>query len=186
MNADLDRATRLELVLEGGYANHPKDPGGPTKYGITLYALSQHRGRPCTAADVLALGADEATAIYEGVYAPGVRFADLAVGLDLIVFDAAINCGRGTAGRALQQALNALRYGVAVDGAIGDETLRALAAVNDQAGLIEKVRVQREAFYRGLGTFDVFGAGWLRRLDSVADIATHWAALAAQGHRGQP
>ncbi len=169
MRANLDEATILELQYEGGYVNHPKDPGGPTKFGITLAALSQHRGHAVTAADVQALTSAEAISIYEAVYAPAIRFDDLLSGVDLLTYDAAINMGRVHASMFLQRAL-----GVVADGSIGQLTLAALATVNDMAALIDRIKIQRAAFYQGLSTFSIFGAGWLSRLDSVTLTAEAW------------
>lgn len=166
------RCEPLEEAFEGGatYTNNPKDRGGPTKFGITLVALSEWRGRPCTADDVKALQQPEVRAIYRGKYWDAVKGDQLPAGVDLIVFDAAVNTGRGRAAEQLQTALR-LNH---VDRIIGSVTLLAVASA-DPVALVEAIRVQRQAFYRSLDGFPTFGRGWLRRLSSVAHTATAWA-----------
>ena len=168
-----ERFERCEAVvvrLEGGYVNNPKDPGGATNMGVTLRALEAHRGRPCTPADVKALTPAEVRDIYGETYWPAVKGDQLPPGVDLIVFDAAVNCGRGRAAIFLQRAL-----GVEADGQLGPATLGALARERDLPALVERIRLARLAFYQQLGTFGTFGKGWLNRLSTVSQTATAWA-----------
>ena len=166
------RCERLVIGWEGGarYTDHPKDPGGPTRFGVTLKALSEWRGRPCTAQDVRDLTEDVALAIYKAKYWVAVKGDALPAGVDLFCFDAAVNCGRGRAARWLQHAL-----GVAVDGDIGKGTLRALGDASAHF-LIEDMREERLAFYRSLGTYPTFGRGWENRLAICSAQAQAWAA----------
>ncbi len=167
-------AVALIKVYEGGYSNNPKDKGGPTCWGVTLAALEDHRGQVCTALDVRALTWAEAADIYHSTYWPAVKGDILPPGVDLIVFDAAINCGRSAAVKFLQAGL-----GIVTDGAFGPNTLAVLAATHDRVGLIERIRVARAAYYHSLDDFPTFGAGWLSRLTSVAHTATAWATKAS-------
>lgn len=173
MRANLDAATQIELKYEGGYVNNVKDPGGPTKYGITLAALTAHRGASCTADDVKALDDSEAISIYEAIYAPAILFDSLPSGVDLICYDGAINMGRSHTVGFMQAAM-----GLAVDGQLGPATLDAVGtvlAVMSVPVLIAEIRANREAFYRRLSTFETFGKGWLSRLDQVEATAIEWA-----------
>ncbi len=167
-------AEALSLILrhEGGYADHPLDPGGATNLGITRATLADWRGRAVSRAEVRALGQAEAAAIYRQRYWNAVRADDLPAGVDLAVFDAAVNAGPVRAVRWLQAAL-----GVAVDGRIGPQTLAA-ARRTDRADLIRAISSQRLGFLRRLATFSAFGRGWTRR---VAE--TESAALALAGRR---
>ena len=63
-----NEALRRLLIHEGGYTNHPSDPGGPTKYGITIGDYRRHANPAATAADVKALKLSEAKAIYHAKY----------------------------------------------------------------------------------------------------------------------
>ena len=81
---------------------------------------------------------------------------ELATGVDLMVFDIAVNSGPGTAGKILQRVI-----GATVDGAIGPKTVAASQKMEPQ-DIIRAMEKEREEFYRGLSTFDVFGKGWLK------------------------
>ncbi|MEJ2435465.1 MAG: glycosyl hydrolase 108 family protein [Pseudolabrys sp.] len=63
-----DEALRRLLAHEGGYTNHPSDPGGPTNFGITIYDYRKYIKRNATAADVRAMTVGEAKAIYRKRY----------------------------------------------------------------------------------------------------------------------
>jgi lysozyme family protein len=163
------RCETLVLIDEGGsrFTNSPKDRGGPTRWGVSLAALTDWRGHPCTADDVAQLLEPEARAIYRAKYwPPGDQ---LPAGVDYMLFDAAVNCGRSKAAKFLQTALK-----VTVDGAIGPATLAAVAA-SDPVGLIEPMRAARAAYYRGLDDFPTWGNGWLKRNTRVAQTSTAWA-----------
>lgn len=162
-------ATCVAEVLrhEGGYVDHPRDPGGCTNRGITRRALEGWRREPITCAEVRALSDDEARAIYRAHYWNAVRGDALPAGLDLPVFDAAVNSGRRRGVLWLQQALG----GIAVDGVIGPQTLRAARQVNDRAAVIGQVCDLRLAFLRKLDTWPDFGRGWQRRVRAVRQAA---------------
>jgi hypothetical protein len=65
---NFSRALSATLQFEGGYVNHPADPGGATNMGITQRVLADWRGRSVTAADVKALTRAEAAGIYRRLY----------------------------------------------------------------------------------------------------------------------
>lgn len=153
------------LAQEGGYSDHPADPGGATMMGITLATLSAWRGVPATKADVRALTRDEVAAIYRANYWNAVSGDDLPAGLDLAVFDFAVNSGASRAIRALQRAL-----GVTVDGLIGPETLAA-AGARPPTETIKALSAARLGFLERLSTFAVFGRGWTRRVREIEAAA---------------
>lgn len=169
------RCDALVDAWEGGatYTDRPDDRGGPTKHGITLATLSAWRGHACTQADVQALTGAEASAIRRAGYWNKVQGDQLPAGLDLMVYDAAINMGPGAAVRALQDAL-----GITPDGVIGPVTLLGVHTFPDPLGLIEKLRARRAALYRAMSGFPTFGVGWLRRLEACAQTAKAWASRA--------
>lgn len=153
------------LRHEGGYADHPADPGGATNMGITHLTLAAWRGKPVTKQDVRDLTKAEASAIYHARYWLPVKGDALPPGVDLAVFDYAVNSGTGRAVKALQKVL-----GVAQDGAIGALTLAAVAKAGPVT-LIMDLCDARMVFLRGLVTWQTFGAGWTRRVSEVEDAA---------------
>lgn len=149
-----------ELAFEGGYSDDPRDPGGPTDFGITLATLSHWAGRPATAAQLRALSAADRSAIYRACFWNLVQGDALPGGVDLVVFDMAVNGGPRRAAELLQGVL-----GVAMDGVVGPVTLAHARAVPGLA-IVGTYGVARRAFYRSLGGFNTYGAGWLARVDA--------------------
>ena len=152
----------LVLVHEGGYVNHPKDPGGATNKGVTqaVYdAWRRKHGKP--ARSVRFIETTELEGIYRKDYWDAISGDELPDGVDYAVFDFAVNSGINRASRYLQRAV-----GVAEDGKIGPKTLDAVSMHNPKI-LVNRLCDARMAFLRGLGTFPVFGKGWTRR---VADV----------------
>ena len=153
-------AACLPIILqsEGGYSNNPKDPGGPTNLGVTQRTLSNWLGHPATIADVQALTPETVAPIYHAWYWAPSGCAFCPAGVDLMVFDTAVNSGAGRAVKMLQTAL-----GVMADGAVGPNT-QAAAKTCDAVAVINKYAAEHEAYYRSLPTFATFGHGWLDRL----------------------
>ncbi|MBD8906528.1 glycoside hydrolase family 108 protein [Methylorubrum zatmanii] len=159
--ANFERALALALAHEGGYVDHPKDPGGATNLGVTIGTLSDWLGRPASKAEVRALTRATVAPIYRKNYWDRVRGDDLPAGVDYCVFDFAVNSGVGRAIPSLQRAI-----GVADDGRIGPLTL---AAVKGRAAdqVIERICADRLTFLRRLSTWGTFGKGWSRRVEGV-------------------
>jgi lysozyme family protein len=175
-DARFARCDVLVDAFEGGaaFTDNPRDPGRATKHGITLATLTTWRKQACTAADVAALTAAEASTIRRKLYWDKVAGDQLPAGLDLEVYDMAVNMGPGTAARALQTVLD-----LTPDGAIGTVTLLAVHTHTDLAELIGDLFVRRGALYRCMAGFPVFGTGWMRRAASCANTARAWAARGA-------
>lgn len=171
MNTNFLPAVAFTLAHEGGFSDDPRDPGGATNRGITLRTLSAWRHQACSVADVQALGEAEARAIYRANYWNAVHGDALPAGLDLMVFDFGVPSGPGRSAVLLQTAV-----GVLADGAIGPQTLGAVAAV-DAERLIARLSVAQEAFYRTLGGFITFGDGWLNRLADRKRAAMQMASV---------
>lgn len=125
------------LDREGGtYTDDPKDPGGPTKWGITQATLSAWLKRQATEWDVMNLTRADAFAIYNARYYLGPGFGQIA-GLSASIADeltdTGVNCGTAVAITLLQRCLNAFNnagahyHDIDVDGAMGPATLRALS-----------------------------------------------------------
>lgn len=161
------------LEHEGGYADHRRDPGGATNMGITRKTLARwRRVSPwwkLPKAEVKALGRAEAARIYDAAYWQRVHGADLPAGLDLALFDYAVNSGPVRAIKALQAQLK-----VRADGWIGPLTLgalRARIAAAGVSGIIVALCDGRLGFLRRLATFAVFGRGWSRRVAAIRAAA---------------
>jgi ABC-type multidrug transport system fused ATPase/permease subunit len=170
-------AACLDIVLqhEGGFSDHPSDPGGPTKFGITLRTLAEFREKPVTREDVQALDRDEAKEIYRANYWNPMRCDELPRGIDLIAFDFGVNAGPRTAIKALQRAA-----GVTDDGSIGPITLAAIRA-HLPTNLINRMSEERMKHYRALAAFETFGAGWTNRNEAVQQAAQRMALEAPRG-----
>jgi lysozyme family protein len=179
-SACFEPALTCVLKHEGGYSDHPADPGGATCMGITRAVLAEWRGHPVTKAEIRALGRAEAGQIYRQRYWDAVSGDALPAGLDLAVFDFAVNSGPSRAVRALQRTL-----GVAADGRIGPKTLRALAAC-DPVEAVARLSALRLAFLGALSTFPVFGRGWTERVREVEAEARKMAARHAASPAGNP
>lgn len=168
--ASFDAALACVLRHEGGYSDHPDDPGGATMMGITRATLSRWRGQAVSKDEVLTLTRAEAAEIYRARYWHAVGGDLLPRGLDLAVFDFAVNSGPSRAIRALQQVL-----GVTIDGRIGRETLGAVQT-GDAPVLIAALCANRIAFLKRLSTFATFGRGWMRRVHEVEQASLRLAA----------
>lgn len=170
--ANFERALPLVLKHEGGYSDHPKDPGGATNLGVTIGTLSSWLGRPASKADVKALTRATVAPIYRKNYWAAIRGDELPAGLDYAVFDFAVNSGPKRAAMALQRAV-----GVADDGVIGSITL-ANVANRPVDATIERIMADRMTFLRRLSTWPTFGKGWTARCDGVLKEALAMAAAA--------
>lgn len=100
-----DIAVEMVLAHEGGYVDHPEDPGGATNFGITLATLEQWRGKPVTKTEIMALTRDEAQQIYRARYWTPCRCEQMPSAIGLIAFDGAVNLGVRRSTRLLQRAL---------------------------------------------------------------------------------
>jgi lysozyme family protein len=161
-----DEALSRLLVHEGGYSNHPADPGGPTNFGITLADARAYWKRDATAADVRAMPRAVAREIYRSKYWAALRGNDLPAGVDYAVFDYGVNSGIGRAGKVLRRLVGLADTTSAIDGAV-------IAAVwrRPPKRLIEAICDERLAFLQSLSTWGVFGNGWGRRVREVRAAA---------------
>ena len=150
---NFDLALSEVLAFEGGYVNDPRDPGGETNFGISKRAYP--------AENIKAMTRERASAIYRRDYWRAVAGDDLPGGVDLAVFDAAVNSGPGRAIRWLQRALV-----VPADGVLGPKTMDAARAA-DPAVTVKRMTADRLAYLKGLATWARFGKGWARRVDSI-------------------
>ncbi|MBI3433521.1 MAG: glycoside hydrolase family 108 protein [Proteobacteria bacterium] len=158
------------LRSEGGYSDHPRDPGGPTNLGITLSEFRRHARAAATLADLRAMTRAQAAAIYRARYWDVLGCDGLPAGVDYCVFDYGVNSGVGRAGKVLRRTLG-----------LSDDTSEVTPAVisacaRTHAGtLISAICEERMRFLRRLSIWPTFGTGWQRR---VAEVRTAALAMA--------
>ena len=167
-----DAALSRVLAHEGGYTNHPKDPGGPTNFGITIHDYRKYVKPNASAADVRAMTVEEAKAIYRARYWDALACDRLPPGLDYTLFDYGVNSGVGRAGKVLRRVLALPDDDWHVNGGV----LAAIAR-RDPAALIFAVNDERLRFLQSLKTWTVFGKGWGVR---VADVKSYSLELASR------
>ena len=168
MIENFDKAFEHTLKEEGGFVNHIKDPGGMTNLGVTKRVWEQWIGREVDEAEMRALTPTDVKPLYQRNYWNATRCSELPSGLDLCVFDTAVNSGPGRAVRLLQGCI-----GTTVDGAIGPKTIAAVSQFKDSTliHLIEDYCSARQAFLISLPTFGTFGKGWTARVQRLKDHA---------------
>ena len=149
---NFDQCLAIVLKHEGGYVDHPRDPGGATNLGVTIGTLRAWRGRIVTKAEVRALTFSDVKPIYRKNYWDVVGGDSLTPGVDLAVFDPAVNSGPARAKQWYARARNA-----------------------DPVVTVRNICDIRMGFLRALGTWSTFGKGWTRR---VADIRARGEAMA--------
>ena len=164
------RSFELMLKSEGGYVNHPSDPGGRTNLGVTQRVWEQWVGRESNEKEMRSLTPAMVEPLYKRKYWDACKCDDLPEGLDYLVFDFAVNAGPGRSIKTLQSAV-----GTTPDGIIGPKTLSAVRAI-DPHELIEKFSVAKTEFYESLPTFPTFGRGWLNRVADVKVKASNMLA----------
>ena len=133
----LDRfneAVDIILKWEGGYVDHPRDPGGETNYGISKRSFPN--------VDIKNLTRQQAKNIYRQHYWNKVRGGRYPYCMALMCFDTAVNMGVSRAVRYFQECLE-----VEVDGIIGPKTLQA-ANTTDKIQFITNYYEKRKAAYR--------------------------------------
>lgn len=170
--SEFQRALEKVLVHEGGFVDHPKDPGGATNFGITQGVYNTYRrATGLKQQSVKLISTSERDAIYRTRYWALVKGDSLPPGVSYVVFDGAVNSGVAQSVKWLQRALGSVK----VDGVIGQETIEAVRRLNDHDVLIAKIIDRRMAFLRALKTWSTFGKGWKRRVDGVLAVGQAWA-----------
>ena len=165
MKNNYDKCLKTILHHEGGYVNHPKDPGGETNLGVTKRVYQEHGGTK----DMKDLLVEDVAPIYKKGYWDKMKGDDLPGGLDLCVFDFGVNAGPGRAAKFLQSMI-----GTTVDGGIGPNTLAKVEEYvreNGEHETVKKYQEMRQKYYEQLSTFATFGKGWTRRVEETTKLA---------------
>lgn len=156
--------TVVHMVLEheGGYVNHPSDPGGETKYGISKRAYPD--------VDIAELTEEDAASIYKRDYWDRIKGDDIPASVACVVMDYAVNSGISRASKALQS-ICGISNG---DGIIGPASLNAIWVTikdNGERFVVDGVSDQRREFIRKLSIYETFGKGWERRITETHEKA---------------
>ena len=165
MKVNYDKCLETILHHEGGYVNHPKDPGGETNLGVTKRVYEEFGGTK----DMKELTVEDVAPIYKKGYWDKMKGDDLPGGLDLCVFAFGVNAGPGRAAKYLQT-----QIGTVADGGIGPNTLAKLEEYireNGEHEAVKKYQEMRQKYYESLSTFATFGKGWTRRVDETTKLA---------------
>lgn len=158
---------KVTLGYEGGWSDHPADPGGATMKGITIGRYRQYHP-DATKTDLRNISDTEVEMIYRADYWKPVRGDELPYGVDLATFDFGVNSGPARAARYLQAVV-----GVTQDGKVGPKTIAAVVE-SDGKKVIQSLCAKRLSFVQGLKTFATFGRGWSRR---IADVEAKAVAM---------
>jgi lysozyme family protein len=164
MKENFDSALAHVLKHEGGYVNHPADPGGMTNLGVTKRVWEEWVGHDVDEKTMRSLTPEMVGPLYKKKYWDKVKGDDLPSGVDYVVFDAAVNSGPGRAAKWLQACV-----GVEQDGGIGPKTLAAVKTF--EGDLIGDYNKRRLSFLSDLPHWGTFGKGWSRRVASVQNDA---------------
>ncbi len=156
---EFDKAFEVIIGHEGGYVNHPNDPGGETKFGISKRAYPN--------VDIKNLTLEGAKAIYERDYWQAIQGDKLPYGIAVQVFDAAVNHGVRQAVLFMQRALK-----VDDDGVLGPKTIAAAWNMDEEV-FRARFNAQRLRFFTNLNDvqWSTFGKGWVRRVASNLESA---------------
>lgn len=149
MKQNFQECLKRLLVHEGGYSNHPSDPGGPTNYGITITDYRKYIDKGGTASDVKNMSIEDAKRIYKSKYWDAMGCDSLPSGVDYVVFDYGVNSGVSRSLKVLKQFDN----------------------IKDPIAKINAICDERMAFLKRLKTWPVFGTGWSNRVKEVRAFA---------------
>lgn len=151
---NFDVAFERLIGHEGGYVDHPDDPGGETNWGITL-RTARSAGY---VGSMRNLTREQAKEIYRTEYWDRAKADQYDGAIAFQLFDAAVNHGIGQSIRFLQRAVD-----VADDGVVGRITLAAVHALS-VTDVLSRFNAERLEFYTKLSTWPSFGKGWARRV----------------------
>lgn len=159
------------VAREGGYVNDPDDPGGATKYGVTMGTLRRlgidvNRDTRIDVADVKALTQKQAVEIYLKHSFEGPGIAALPEALQASVFDMYVNAG-GNAVKILQRLLSNMGFPCDPDGAVGPQTIRAAQMAYEAAPshLADAYAIARRNYYYALADKRPASRKFARRKD---------------------
>ena len=176
-NHNFDKSVEYILEHEGGYVDHPKDPGGATNKGITIATFCRYVKPKGTKEDLKQLTTEQAKIVYKAQYWDKVLGDELPSGVDHAVFDFAVNSGPRRAALYLQKVV-----GVTQDGKLGPNTLKATEAI-PKIVVINTLMDKRLAYMKRIKRGELwktFGRGWQKRIDRVRAESLQFISPAIQ------
>ena len=165
MKENFEKSLELVLAHEGGYVNHPSDPGGKTNLGVTQRVWEDYVGHKVDEQTMRNLTKELVAPLYKSRYWDAVHGDQLPSGADYLAFDFAVNAGAFRSIKTIQRALN-----ITADGIIGPVTVKAIQDTNAEE-FINNFTNAKESFYRSLTNFPTFGKGWLNRVAEAKKTA---------------
>lgn len=164
---------------EGGFVNDPIDPGGATKYGISLRFLRSLEPKlgdidgdvDVDADDIMSLSPEKAVTIYRSEFWDKMGLDRFKPVISVPVFDTAVNMGRSRAVKILQETLSSFGLMVAADGVIGHQTIYAAEQAKPEA-FADRFCMERMATYvrivKASPALSRFFYGWANRTVALA------------------
>lgn len=188
------QAIAREIVArEGGYVNDPDDPGGATKYGVTIHTMRRlgldlDGDGDVDARDVQRISREQAEQIFLEYYFSRPQIDQLPAILQASVFDMYVNAGTHAV-KILQRLINDMRVTVSVDGVIGPQTIAAaqMAAAAAPDHIADAYGIARRNYYYALADRraasrkyarrrDGGKGGWIRRAEEFISPRYHLTA----------
>ena len=165
MQENWDASFEMVLKHEGGFVNHPKDPGGMTNLGVTKAAWESYVGKSVDEEFMRKLTPEVVKPFYKTMYWDKIKGDQLPAGVDYAAYDLAVNSGVGRASKYLQEI-----SGVPADGILGPKSMGAIRECAPQE-LADALCDKRLDFLKRLPTFETFGKGWTQRVAEVKEKA---------------
>lgn len=159
-----DKAFNRLMKNEGGYVNHPRDPGGETMYGVTKRVAVAHGYH----GNMKNLPKSFAARVARQSYWDASHCDEFDPLIAVQLFDAAYNHGPHNAIKFLQRAAGL--EDKQVDGIVGTQTIHAVKKLKPNVIVLKFLAVRLDFFTR-IGTWNTFGKGWSRRIVEQLEAA---------------
>ncbi|MDP3495272.1 MAG: glycosyl hydrolase 108 family protein [Hyphomonadaceae bacterium] len=172
MRANYNPLLKTVVGVEGGISDRPlsADPGGLTNKGVTQATYDKWRAKKdLPPQSVRKLTVAEYTDLYRTEFWDEIKGDTLPSGIDLAVFDYAVNSGPSRAAKDLQRTL-----GVKADSHIGLATMEALEAANHD-DVVAKLSDRRLRFMKSLKNWEPNKNGWTKRVAHIKAVAMDMA-----------
>ena len=172
MNA-FDKAHEFVFLWEGGFDNHPNDPGGPTNYGVSLRFL-QDLGTEwgdldfdgdIDIDDIRLVTPDKAKELFKAAFWDKLRLDEVKPLCAFVLYDTAVNMGIGYARKLFQKAV-----GITADGIWGPVSWGKLRSCDDRKTALAMIPIRRRRYIdlaEANPRLKPFLKGWKNRVDDL-------------------